>query len=650
MRLVKPALACAVLLAAAGADARELHWKSLDVAAELDASGVLHVRERQHMVFTGDWNGGFRDFRVATGQEIVLHGMTRTDPATGESRPMREGSLDDVDHYGWVSATNLRWRSRETTDPEFDRTGILYDLHYSLYGVLVREGDHYALAHDFAFAERTGAIEEHSVTLRVDPVWRVDGPQERTIRTGLLLPGRSNVVRMRLDYTGAGEPELARWSPRQGRLLLALGAVPLLLGLLFLAIEWIRGRFAPLTPRTAVDPVWLEANLLRHPPEVVGAVWDRGVGPDEVAAVVARLASEGKLETRVDGAAHLHMTLKTDRETLGDYERALVDGFFFDGRDKTSTADVRDHYRKTGFDPASKIRPALEARADALVGPSARRPWLPLWLPTLLAFSAGLYLLWRAPGDADVRIPRILAVVPPLLVAGFGTGVASSWRGRIDRGLVATLAFWIPGALIVGAAFLVVDGFQGFPRLAELLALTGGLAFDVRLAITLIALALFNSIVNSARSRERSQGIALRKRLASARRYFQDELDRPQPALRDEWFPYVLAFGLDDDAQDWFRSYGAQSRSGSTPLWRSSSSASSSSSGGSSSTGPTTWTGGGGAFGGAGASASWAMAASSLSAGVSPPSSSGSGSSSGGGGGGGGGSSSSSGGGGGGGW
>ena len=90
--------------------------------------------------------------------------------------------------------------------------------------------------------------------------------------------------------------------------------------------------------------------------------------------------------------------------------------------------------------------------------------------------------------------------------------------------------------------------------------MTGGLAFDVRLAITLIALALFNSIVNSARSRERSsQGIALRKRLASVRRYFQEELDRPQPALRDEWFPYVIAFGLDRDAQDWFKAHGGQS-------------------------------------------------------------------------------------------
>jgi uncharacterized membrane protein YgcG len=649
MRFAKLLVAGVVLLGAPEAGARELFWKSLAVVAELDADGVLHVRERQHMVFTGDWNGGERIFRVAPGQEIVLHGMTRVEPTTGSSRAMREGSLDRVDEYGWFAANTLRWRSRLPSDDYFDRTPILYELDYSVYGVLQETGQTYALHHDFAFADRVGVIEDHEVALRIDPAWRVDGPQVRTIRAGRLLPGASHVVHLQLEYVGEGQPAGLASSPRQGRLLLALAAVPLLLLVQFFASEWVRGRFAPLTPRAVLNSAWLEQNLLRHPAELVGAVWDRGVGPDEVAAVVARLAAENKLETRVDGADHLHMTLKVDRETLGDYERALVDGFFFDGRDQTSTADVRDHYRKTGFDPAGKIRPGLEVLAAELVGPSARRRWLPLWLPTLLAFSAGMYLLWRAPGASETRILRIVSIVlPALLITGIGTAAASSWRGRIDRGLLGTIGFLIPGGLLLALAFLAVTGFQGVPVLSEVVAFAGSLAYDVRLAVTLIALAFFNSIVNNARSRERSQGIALRKRLASARRFFQDELDRPEPALRDAWFPYVLAFGLDDDAQSWFKAHGGQSASrSSVPSWSGSSSRSSSGGGGSGSGGPTGWTGGGGAFGGAGASASWALAASSLSAGVAAPSSSGSGGSSGGGGGGGG---SSSGGGGGGGW
>ncbi len=418
-----------------------------------------------------------------------------------------------------------------------------------------------------------------------------------------------------------------------------------MLVVLLLASEWSRGRFAPLTPQAVSQPGWLEENLLRHPAELIGAVWDRGVGSDEVAATIARLAGEGKLETRVDGEKELHMTLKVDRDTLVGHERALVDGFFFGGRGETSTTDVKSHYKKTGFNPASLIQPALEAQANELVGPSAHSKWLPLWLPTLIAFGWGVYLLWvAAPATAEGRVPRFLGILLPLIVlSGIASAFAVSWRARIDRGPVSVLRFLIPGGLMLLFAGAVVTGFRDVPILSN--AFGAGFGFDVRLGATLLALALFNSLINQARSRERAQGIALRKRLASVRRYFQQELDRPQPALRNEWFPYVIAFGLDKDAQDWFKAHGGQSADDSSTPWSSSPSTSSSSSG-SSSSAPTGWSGGGGSFGGAGATAAWAVAASSMAAGVAAPSSSGS--SSGGGGGGGGGSSS--GGGGGGGW
>src|SRR4029450_2497674 len=99
------------LLAAAPAAARELHWKSLEVGATLDGQGVLHVVERQHMVFSGDWNGGERKFDLRPGQESGLGGMTRPAPATGARSEMREGSLDGVDRYSWFSDRVLRWRA-----------------------------------------------------------------------------------------------------------------------------------------------------------------------------------------------------------------------------------------------------------------------------------------------------------------------------------------------------------------------------------------------------------------------------------------------------------------------------------------------------------------------------------------------------------
>ena len=407
------------------------YWKSLEVGATLDAQGVLHVVERQHMVFTGDWNGGERSFDLRPGQEVVLRGMTRIDPATGARREMREGSLGAVDRYSWFSDRVLRWRARLPDDPPFENTEIVYDIAYSFYGALVETGGRYALNHDFAFADRSGEIEDVVVTLRIDPAWRVDGPREQTFRGGRLPPGQGYVVRTQLEWSGEGQAALLRTSPRQSRLLLALAGVPLLLVVLLLASEWSRGRFAPLTPQAVSQPGWLEQNLLRHPAELIGAVWDRGVGSDEVAATIARLAGEGKLETRVDGEKELHMTLKVDRNTLGGHERALVDGFFFGGRSETSTSDVKRHYKSKGFNPASLIQPTLEAQAKELVGPSAHRKWLPLWLPTLIAFVWGVYVLWvAAPATAEGRLLRFLGILLPLIVL---SGIASATAACLAR-------------------------------------------------------------------------------------------------------------------------------------------------------------------------------------------------------------------------
>ena len=180
--------------------------------------------------------------------------MTRIDPATGARREMREGSLGAVDRYSWFSDRVLRWRARLPDDPPFENTEIVYDIAYSFYGALVETGGRYALNHDFAFADRTGDIEDVVVTLRIDPAWRVDGPQEQTFRGGRLPPGQGYVVRTQLEWSGAGEPTLQRTPPRQARLLLALAGVPLLLVVLLLASEWSRGRFAPLRRRPSRSP------------------------------------------------------------------------------------------------------------------------------------------------------------------------------------------------------------------------------------------------------------------------------------------------------------------------------------------------------------------------------------------------------------
>jgi hypothetical protein len=124
------ALGCA-LLAAAGARAKDLYWRGFEVRARIDAQGVLHVRERQNIVFDGDWNGGYRLFRVRTMQKLRFERLLRVDPDTGREIALSPGDLSRVDEYRWIDSTNLRWRSRLPSDPEFDHREIDYVLEYS---------------------------------------------------------------------------------------------------------------------------------------------------------------------------------------------------------------------------------------------------------------------------------------------------------------------------------------------------------------------------------------------------------------------------------------------------------------------------------------------------------------------------------------
>lgn len=109
-RALLAALCLLPALARADGD-RELSWRRLAVEARLDDRGTLHVVERQVMVFTGDWNGGERRFRVEPGQALRFESLARLD---GASRAVQlvEGDLDEVDRYRFTDDTTLRWRTR----------------------------------------------------------------------------------------------------------------------------------------------------------------------------------------------------------------------------------------------------------------------------------------------------------------------------------------------------------------------------------------------------------------------------------------------------------------------------------------------------------------------------------------------------------
>jgi uncharacterized membrane protein YgcG len=619
-------------LLATPAFARDLYWKDLAVTATLDANGTLHVTEVHKMVFTGDWNGGERSFRLGRSVTFGLDSLQRiADDQTGHF--LTAGDLAKVDHYGWSGDHVLRWRSRLPSDPDFDHTVLTYAIR-AHYGNILKPGSgkKYILDHLFAFPDRTGVIEHFSLHLDLDPVWSgVQSPV--VIEQTNIPPGSSAPVRLDLTYTGSGVPADVK-EPVAAPLRYLLLAF-LLGGILYLAVDfrWHEletGRLEPLVPLSEIDQEWLQKNVFNRPPEVVGAAWDEETGAPEVAAVLARMSQEGKIRSTVEKGGFfskpkLLLELLTPRQKLSGYELSLVKAFFFDG-DKTDSEKIRKHYASSGFDPANKIKSSLDQILGGIPSwnkksskfPKARVLWsFIIAVPLLIAGGVGGSL------DAGVAVGTvfigIIALIVSILIAIFNKNAVTG----VGLRAAAFFVFLLPLIYYVGS---------------WLKPTASPLRFLTMAGIVVWTLSVLQLVFESGKCRATREKIDFRKKLASARAWFINQLRQKSPQLEDSWYPYLLAFGLGSNVDRWFSSFGSAATAAST-FTAASSSSSTTSSGSSSASG---WTGGGGTFGGAGASGSWAIAAGSLASGVAAPSSS-----SGGGGGGGGGSS---GGGGGGGW
>jgi uncharacterized membrane protein YgcG len=631
LRIVFMMCIMAVSGLSASASARSLYWDRLEVKARLDRDGRLHVVERQAYVFTGNWNGGERIFNIRPEQRLSFHRLTRIDPASGESKEVRWGSLSELDRYNWFDGhKRLRWRSRLPSDPPFDNTPITYELEYTLSNILTPEGDGtFVLNHDFAFPDRSGPILRYSLDLELDPSWQPLADLSTHLERGRLEPGEGVVLRAALRHIGPGRPEAVIYgAPYRLRLILVL--LPFFFIFYRSLSLYIRdrklGRFAPLHPPNDVTRSWVEREILSMPPEVVGAAWDDTTSSAEVAAVLARMVQEGKLASRIEtkGAfifkRHvLHLELKVDRDSLPDYEEKLVSALFFFGSTKTDTDLVREYYRNSGFDPADKIRIPLEDRVKALTRPDARGPKA-AWLPGLILFLAA------AAASVAGMISHRYEVQNCMAALGIATGIfiiasipANLYKSRITAPCIRFILFILP--LLAMAAGIGWFALERSPNVSAL-TITG---------ITLYVLCLCNSVFNLARTRQDPERIALRKTLAAGREFMRRELRKSVPHLEDSWYPYLLAYGLGSDVDRWFRAFGiaAGTSMGSSFGGSGSSSSSGGSTGG--------FSGGGGLFGGGGAAGSWAAAAGGMAAGVTSSSSSGSSGGGGGGGSGGGG-------------
>ena len=76
------ALVCGASLTARvlPAQPRTLSWPRIEVLAHLDSAGTLHIRERQTLRLSGDWNGAERAFNLRNGHTLALRRLSRIPP------------------------------------------------------------------------------------------------------------------------------------------------------------------------------------------------------------------------------------------------------------------------------------------------------------------------------------------------------------------------------------------------------------------------------------------------------------------------------------------------------------------------------------------------------------------------------------------
>lgn len=619
-------LLAVVLLATplAAQEGRSLHWREIHVTAHIDEDGRLRIRERQAMVFDGAWNGGERRFNVRTGQQLELHGLTRIDPVTGATTVLTRAEPDQVDEYDWAEEHLLRWRSRADSDPPFRDAEIVYELDYSIWPVLVPMGEgEYELRHDFAFTDRHGVIERFQVDLTLDDAWTSPFGNHIQETATQLEPGRGYVLTVPLRHAD-GEPALAG---SEGASALVRGAVAVgALAVPLVVLLGLRRRtreldfLAPIVPHEAIDAEWLEREIFSRPAEVVGTAWDRAVGGAEVSALLARLVGEGKLSSRVaeeDGEPVLHLRRLAPLVSFPEHERELLEGLFFDGREETDTQSIAEHYKTKGFDPAGILRKPLLKKLEELPGEAGlRRPWR-RWMLLVIAGAVIALLVPDAPGHLPVAVMgSMLGVIAMLIIPAIADALGKRVTHR--RGLTVTtvIAVTIPALLLLATLprYSVESAF-GFYRPGAGL-LIGFLTMLVGIGGFALAMAT---------STESVPRLVYRRRLVSGREYFKRELESPEPKLQDAWFPFLLAFGLDEDVSRWFEVHRQTDRT--SGMTAATIAAAGQGSAGSSGGG---WTGGGpqfggGTFAGGGAGGAWGVAAAGLAAGVAAPGSTGGG-------------------------
>ncbi len=72
--------AASIVSSPSAAAERSILWDSVDIEAQLDALGTLHVEGTHSIRFQGDWNGGERSFRLVGPQQLTFRAAGRRGP------------------------------------------------------------------------------------------------------------------------------------------------------------------------------------------------------------------------------------------------------------------------------------------------------------------------------------------------------------------------------------------------------------------------------------------------------------------------------------------------------------------------------------------------------------------------------------------
>jgi uncharacterized membrane protein YgcG len=593
--------------------AREIGWNALEVKAHLESDGRLHVMERHRMLFTGDWNGGERVFRLEPSQELSVESVTRID-AAGTPHELALGGLSEVDHWE-LNGLTLRWRARAPSDPEFDNTPLTYEIRYTLANILVPAGgNRYDLRHDFAFPNRPSPVRDFDLELTFAPEWN-----HQPIRTHKqdIPRGKSYVVITTLRYTGTAAPSAAPWySPWISRLRPWLVVVPTSLLLALFFFREARSRRSIIVDDRPIDRAWLNETLFAYAPEVAGAMYDGEVGPPEVAALLATMERDGKVSTSVSGKgkkANLTVKLLVPKKQLESRERDLADLLFTGDTTEVRANDLRNSRKQTGFDPAGAIRSSIAAETQRIAPGSVHVH--PVREITLLIVT-GLALLIVGIVKRQVEFVFLFAVVFGA-VGTFASGFTGAARWKKGELRIAALMLVVPAVVMV----LVADLLRRFfvPSNDPV----GQMTTWSLAGLGILLFAAYRTILSSASDGVTPRAAAVRAQLTRARAWFQKELGKPVPEIDNAWVPWLIALGLDGNIASWWKEHGAARQGSGTSNSTSSRDdafgTSSTSSSFSSGERTSAFSAGEGRFGGAGSTGSWGAAATAFAAPISAP-------------------------------